>query len=317
MVRKYRAVSILLAAVLAFGIVAGCSSTPERTVAAEVNGEKIYLDEIDRQVDLILGGHQSQLDSTQAAQMREQFRQQVLQGMIENILIIQAARKAGFKIEQQEISARIEEIKKGFPSEEEYKAALEANGLTEEKLPTEVEKMLLSERFIRDLVKDATVTAAEAEKYYQENTTEFATEATVDLAHIFVTSESTASEVLKELKKGTSFEDAVTEYSEDTMTKDDEGRIGFQTEATLTDTFGTTLAAAAFDLGEAKVSKEAVRSTLGFHILKVLGKQGAGITPFDEAEKGITDRLLSQKQQEAYSSWLEKFKAESEIKINI
>lgn len=307
----------LLIGLLVVGIliVNGCTRrTAADKVVAEVNGEKIFNSEVEKQLNAVIGSHGSQLQGEEGKKMIEAFRKQILDNLIDNLLIIQEAKRQGFKATQKEIQARIDEIKKSFPSEKEYKAALEQNGLTEADVPGEVEKMILAEKLLEKVLKGIEVSDKEISDYYEKNKSQFEVPESVEIAHIFVQGESSATSALNEIKKGLSFEEAVSKYSEDTSTKLNKGNLGMKPRTTLEQAFGKEFSDAVFKLTKGEVSKEIIKSQVGFHIVKLISRKKAGIQTLEEAKDQIKNQLLNQKQREVYDKWLAEIKKKAEIK---
>lgn len=306
-------IGLLVAGVL---LVNGCTRNAASTdkVVAEVNGEKIFNSEVERQLNAVIGSHGSQLQGEEGKKMIESFRKQILENLINNLLVVQEAKKQGFKVTQKEIQERISEIKKSFKSEEEYKAALKQNGLTESDVPREVEKMILAEKVLEKVLKGIEVSDKEISDYYEKNKSQFKVPESVEIAHIFVSSESSATKALDEIKKGLSFEEAVLKYSEDTSTKLNKGNLGMQPRTTLEQAFGKEFSDAVFKLAKGEISEKVIKSQVGFHIVKLINKRAAGLLTLKEAKDQIKNQLLNQKQRQAYDKWLNEIRKKAKIK---
>lgn len=309
---------MLLVSLLVISIAfTGCSKSggdAEGKVAAEVNGEKIYSSEVEEQLNAVIGGHSGQFEGEEGQQMLDSFRKQILESLIERVLIVQEARNQGMEATQSEIDSRLEEIKGGFASEQEFKAALQQSGITEEELPKEIEKMILSEKMMAKVFEGIEVTTEEAKNYYQENKEQYVTSETANVAHILVSDEQTATEVIEKINSGTSFEDAVKEYSEDTTSKENEGKIGFQTKNSLEQNFGADFADTAFSLKKGEVYDKPIQTAAGYHVIKLVEKREAGQRTFDEVVNQIKSQLLQQEQSEVYQKWMEEVKSKADIK---
>lgn len=307
------ALIVMLAAVMT-----GCaqkapeSATKDRVVA-DVNGTKIYFSDVEAQLTAIIGSHTDQFQGEEGQAMLNNFRQQILESLIERELIIQEAENTGIEVTEEEINKRIEELKAQFQSEEQFKAALQQAGITEEELPEEVRRMLLTEKMLDKVFEDLEVTDEEARQYYEENKNNFQVPETANVAHILVTDEETAKKVIDEINAGKSFEDAVAEYSQDAATQGNNGEIGFQSKEVLSQMFGPDFADAAFSLEAGEVYSEPVVSVIGYHVIKLVEKKEAHLQTFEEAEEQIKTQLLAQKQQEAYQKWIEEVKANAKI----
>lgn len=299
-------------------VFAGCSKkSPEKLetkVAAEVNGTKISSAEVEAQLASVLGSHASQLQGEEGQKMIEQFRKQILEQLIEYELIVQQAEKEGIKVSDDEVKKRIDDIKKQFQSDADFKAALSQAGITEAELPEKVKKQLLAEKMLDKLFKDIKVEESEMKEYYEKNKNSFYTSETAEMAHVMVADEETAKKVISEIKSGLKFEDAVKKYSTDSMTKNKNGSFGLQTKAVIEQMFGPDFASAVFSLKEGEVYEKPLVSSYGYHVVKLLKKVPAHLQTFEEAKASIRNLLLQKKQNEVYTKWIEEVKKKSNIK---
>lgn len=108
-----------------------------------------------------------------------------------------------------------------------------------------------------------------------------------------------AQQVLERLQAGESFEDLAAEYSDDTATANEGGDLGWFGRGQMVQEFED----AAFSLAVGETS-EPVKSSYGYHIIEVVEK---------DAEHPLTPDDLAQRQQTAWSDWLNQKKAESQI----
>lgn len=301
----------LLGSILAL---TGCSS-PKSTdkVVAEVNGVKIYNSELERQVQAQLGNHMDQFQGAEGQKMLATFKAQILDMLIDNELIVQEAKKKGFKVSKKEIDDRIKEIRGQFKSDQEYKAALQQAGLTESDVPRQVERMIYAEKLLADLFKGVKATDKEIEDYYKKNEASFIVPESVKLSHIFSTSESTATKALEAIKGGMPFEEAVSKYSEDLATLQLKGDLGTQTATTLQQGFGDDFAKAVMALKAGEVSK-VIKSAMGYHIVKVFAKIPQAKKTLAEAKNDIILQVENAKKQEIYTKWIAEIKKKAKIK---
>jgi parvulin-like peptidyl-prolyl isomerase len=309
----------LAAVLLVFGaFLSGCSKkSPEKLetkVAAEVNGTKISSAEVEAQLASVLGSHASQFQGEEGQKMIEQFRKQILEQLIEFELIVQQAEKEGIKVTDDDVKKRIDDIKKQFQSDADFKAALSQAGITEAELPEKVKKQLLAEKMLEKLFKDIKVEDPEMKDYYEKNKNSFYTSETAEMAHVMVADEETAKKVISEIKGGLKFEEAVKKYSTDSMTKNNNGSFGLQTKAIIEQMFGPDFANAVFSLKEGEVYEKPLVSASGYHVVKLLKKVPAHLQTFEEAKENIKNLLLQKKQNEVYTKWIDEIKKKAKIK---
>jgi peptidyl-prolyl cis-trans isomerase D len=96
-----------------------------------------------------------------------------------------------------------------------------------------------------------------------------------------------AEDILKQVKKGTKFEDLAKKNSEDPGTKDKGGDLGWIVQGQTVPEFEKV----AFSLQPGTVS-DLVKTQYGFHIIKVLAKETAHTKPFDEVKDSIRAPMM-------------------------
>ena len=115
-----------------------------------------------------------------------------------------------------------------------------------------------------------------------------------------------AADVLVQVhKKGANFEELAKKYSEDPGSKAKGGDLGWIMQGQTVPEFEK----AAFSLNKGEISS-LIRTQYGFHIIKVLDKQTAHTTPFDEVKDSIRAPLLLQKVDAEAGNIADKISAE-------
>jgi peptidyl-prolyl cis-trans isomerase D len=146
------------------------------------------------------------------------------------------------------------------------------------------------------------VSDREIERYYQQNSSRYETGEQVSASHILFKVEAGADEeavrkkaeaVLAEAKAGADFAELARKYSEDTGSAANGGDLGLFGRNQMVPEFE----AAAFALQEGQLS-DLVRSTYGFHIIKLTGKQAAFVRSLDSVKDEIRNALTQEKARE-------------------
>lgn len=101
-------------------------------------------------------------------QLSKKFGDQVLDNIINERLIVAAAREKGIFITSKEIDDRINEVKTKLAGSMDFAQALKAQGLTEDDFHRQVEIQLSIDKMFD---KQATVSSAEVEDYVVKNNT--------------------------------------------------------------------------------------------------------------------------------------------------
>ncbi len=310
--RTFRPLLVLgLAAALLAGV-AGCGSND---VAAIVNGEEISKTELEAQVNRLMEQSPQMFEGEEGESRLVEFKRQLLDNMINAVLIRQAAEERGITVTDEEIDAQIEDLKAGYPSEEEFNTALTDANLTLDELKQQLRDQLATQRLMEELVGDAEVTDAEIAEYYEANKAKFEEQAAVRASHILFNKDdkATAEQVLAEVKGGADFAGLAKEYSKDPGSAAQGGDLGWSDPARP---FVTEFQAAldALEVGEISAL---VETEYGWHIIKVNEERDQRTKPVDEVRDQIEQEILQQRNIAAYQEFLEQVKAEADIEILI
>lgn len=247
-----------------------------RPLIARVNGQPIYLDVYQKQVEqtekaLVEQGIMAQGEVGEA--QRAQLRANVLQGLIDQVLIEQAAAEMGITVTQEELEQSLQAIVgQDTASLEQW---LRMNHMTEEELRAMQRAQLLASKVIA--VVSATVpTVAEQ----------------VHARHIFTVDRAKGEALLERLKKGENFAALAQQESEDASTAANGGDLGwFPRDVAL---MPSIVVQTAFALSAGEISP-LVQSEAGYHIIKVEAR---------ERERPLSPEMLLYAQQSAFQSWL-------------
>lgn len=176
---------------------------------------------------------------------------------------------------------------------EEYKHIMES-----------ARKDVLAQMAMTETLKGLEVTPEEAMAYYEENPQHFTKGATVSAKHILTEEEEKCNEIMESIVNGEkTFEEAAAEFSTcpSGARGDDLGEFG---RGQMVKEFED----AAFDAEIGHIVGP-VKTQFGYHLIKVEKKNDASKVPFAEAEPGIRQNLMQQKQNAAYTAKVEELKA--------
>lgn len=272
---------------LTFNTVA-LAATEEPVVAldriiAVVDNDVITRGELDERIRLIkqqLAKQDTPLPPTEA------LEKQVLERMITDRLQYQHAAQTGLRVDDNQLDKTIERIadqnKLGLS---EFRSALEAEGMSFRKFREDIRREILLARLReREVDNRVTVTEAEIDNLLTTQNARGESNDELEIAHILVrvpeqaTPEelqklrAKAEEALKKLQEGADFGQISAGYS-DAPNAMEGGKLGRKKLAQLPELFQEPLKA----LKSGEVTP-LLRSSNGFHLLKVLGREG-GSTP--------------------------------------
>jgi peptidyl-prolyl cis-trans isomerase SurA len=216
--------------------------------------------------------------------VRDTIGRLMLEQLINDQLILLVAESdTTLKIEPRAIDAALEDhladMRRRFSTEEEYRAALVRENLTERDLRVrfrrDVENQLLKQRLIQKKLSEVNVSNGEVREFYNQFKDSLPTQpAAIKLSHVLLTVDVTPTTVdgvrdrltviLAEIQGGLDFAEAARQHSED-PTAPSGGDLGWLNKGDLVGPFED----AAFQLTPGQVSG-VVRTDIGLHLIQCI-----------------------------------------------
>lgn len=319
------AVAVGLVAACAWSLV-GCSGASDATgaVAATVNGVEISEDEVTAMVDSVR--EQQSLSDEEAwgtwmaqyGYTPESVREEVLDGLINQELLLQKAGDRGVTVDDATVDENVESMKANYENDEKWQAALTSVGITEDQYRENIKLSLLYQGVVDSFADEAAPT--DEQLLSSASTYAMYYNGAKRSSHILFDSsdEATAQEVLDQINAGTlDFAAAAEQYSKDTGSAASGGDVGWDKLSSFVTEYTDGLK----DLSEGQVSG-LVTSSYGIHIIKCTQVFTAPdeITSLDQVPSEFIDlvrnAVLQQNEQKAYSDWLTSCRDSSEVVIN-
>ena len=293
--------------------VTACGDKAPRPPAAEsvpatVNGQQIglqeFLDELALEQALIKEG-----PSLKAGDM-ESLKEEALTHLIEERLMLQRARELALAVRNEELTAKIEEIRNDY-GVEEFKGLFGEDGARFPAWREALRKRMLLEKLVaQDVNAKVEVTDGEAESYYKANLDSYLTKGRVRAAQVVLRDRDRAEAILKRLKAGEDFGKVAREVSMGPEAVKG-GDLGFFERGVMPEAIDRVV----FFLPVGKLSG-IVQSPYGYHIFKLLAREDVGGGKFAEVKNRVIADLRKLKEAEAYEKWIEGLKAQARIQIN-
>jgi peptidyl-prolyl cis-trans isomerase D len=204
-----------------------------------------------------------------------------------------------------------DDIKKGLhPTDEELKAYYDSHKASYANSIPEKRKIKYAVIDITKLEAGIQVTEDELRSYYDQHRDEYKTPEQVKVSHILIKTplpgpdgkvdekgvaeaQRRAEDLLKQVKSGANFEDLAKKYSEDPGSAKQGGSLGWIGRGQTVPEFEKV----AFSLPKGQIS-DLVKSSYGFHIIRVDDKQEAHTKSLDEVKSVIEPILKHQKAQQ-------------------
>lgn len=249
--------------------------TPTEPLAATVNGAPLYLADYEQE----LARYEQAAAQLDPAAASPDYRDQVLQALIERMLIAQAAEAAGVNVTPAMVDDKLAELRSASGGDDSFNAWLEANHWTEDEF-----REALAAEMIAGQMRDQ-VTAAVPRAVEQ-----------VNARYIQVDDPALAQELWQRAKNGDDFAFLAQQNSVDRVTGENGGELGFFARGSL---LVPAVEEAAFALQPGEISDvitatgEDGRQT--YYLVQVIARD-----PQRRLEADMQYTLL----QSAFESWL-------------
>jgi peptidyl-prolyl cis-trans isomerase D len=226
-------------------------------------------------------------------EIREQFIKQNTKVKFDYAVLKQDDLRKGLHPTDTELKAFYEQHKNGY-----------ANSIPEKR---KIKYAMIDTNKIKDSVQ---ISHEELQAYYDQHRDQYRTPEQVKVSHILIktplpgpdgkvdekgvaTAQNRAADLLKQLKSGAKFEDLAKKYSEDPGSAKEGGSLGWIGKGRTVPEFEKV----AFSLPKGQTS-DLVKSSYGFHIIRVDDKQEAHLKTLEEVKGDIEPILKQQKTQQ-------------------
>ncbi len=312
---------ILLVVLLLASIAAsGCG----KEMVASVNGEKIYREDLSKQVDELKKSYEQQgvdFSGDQGSNMLKSMEQDTLEQIIDTRIMLQEAKKTG-KLTKDQVQEKVKPLKEQFPSDEEYQKFLAQVNLKEEEVAY---ILFLQEEVVKDV---APASDEDIKKYYEDNKEQFNEPEQFEVRHIlFFIDDGTkgfpaqhtddearkmAEDIITQLDQGQDFAELASQKSEDSTTKTNGGLYTFTKGETVEE-----FSDAATALKEGEYTEKPVKTDYGYHLIKLEKIIPASQKPFDEVKQQIADYLSGQAKQDKFNQFMQEAKDKATVVNNL
>jgi peptidyl-prolyl cis-trans isomerase SurA len=296
----------------------------ERVVAV-VNDEVIFLSELEEYGKRYFEEIRKKALPSELQEKLSQAKKDALQQLIENKLLEQEMKKRKVEVSTRDIDAAIEDLlRENRITLDELKMVLAKEGMTlttyRERLRDNIGKMRLISREIKSKI---VIKEEDMRKVYRDRIEELTLPLEVQVQQIFfavprdasrdraAAVEKEAGEILEKAKIGEDFAELAKRYSQSPEGKAG-GILGFFKSKELM----PELEEAVFPLKTGEITP-LVRSSEGFHILRVLDRKGGEPKSFAEAQVKIREEMMQAESDSKFREWIKALKEKSYIEIRL
>jgi len=294
----------------------------ETDVVLTVDGTKITVADVRELFTGRYGRQFEQMPPEQRAMIEPQIQQMVMNELIQKTLLSNAAEKEGMKATDEEIETSMKEIASSIPEGASLEEFAASAGVSLDRIRKQIAEDTKIRKLYEKVTADVAAPAeADVKKYFEEHPEEFEQKATVDAAHILISTqgitepaqlaakEKAAKELREELvaKKGENFAEMAGAHS-DCPSKAQGGDLGEFEKGQMVPEFET--AAFAQEIG---AIGETVKTQFGYHIIKVNGKKEAKTLEYAEVQADLTERLAQEGKSAKMGSYVEELRKGAKI----
>jgi len=281
-------------------------------VLARVNGEAVMKVDLDRLVKNM------ELSANQPvpAERRDEILRRALDQLLTYTVLSQETRARKITVSEADIDGNVKEMRANFKTDEEFKKALGARGLTVEKLRADARvDMSINKMMEAELASEPLPTDAQVREFYDKNPDKFET---ARASHILFKVDEKADEatkkkvlaqaqaVLKQVKGGADFAALAKKHSADTSAAQG-GDLGVFNKGQMVPAFDQ----AAFSMLPGQIS-DIVTTQFGYHIIKVTDRSPV---PFDQVSPKIKEFLTQDHKRARAQAFIDALKQKAKIEV--
>ena len=282
------------------------SAYADDLVVAKVNGTVFTTKDLEAEVDRLIP--QTTFHRNVPQEKRKFYYDKAIEALVNRELQYQDAVAKGMEVDKEKVNAQMENIRKRF-TPEKYKAALEKEGMTEEKVRAQVEKEVLVQTMNEKKEAEAQISEKDVKEYYEKNPSKFKQPDTVKLRLITSTDEKKAQDILAKIKAGEDFGDIAYKMSEDPY-RVKGGDIGYMHKGRML----AEIEEAAFKLKVGEVS-DIVKVENAWFIIKLEDKKPEHVIAFEEIKGQLKKELEKNRIQELKEAWITDLRAKAKIEV--
>jgi parvulin-like peptidyl-prolyl isomerase len=329
---------------------AAIETIDKNAVIMKIDGTKINKDQFDNSFNKLyitspFGVTRVSLEQKRNHKLKLLFTAKAVNDIIIRHFINEEAKKNNITVSKDEVDDIFNQVVKSMGNKDRLLSQLQVASMTEEDFRKSLEADIKAKKVIDILAENISVTDQDIKEYYEDHKMDkFNVPESARASHIFIkadpriirsnlrkanpalTGEELANQTAQEmenrknkaldvLKKVTpeNFSTIAEEYSDDKISATNNGDLGYFPKGKMLSGFDEAI----FSSGKVQVGKvfpELVQTPIGFHIIKLTDYRKKGILSFDSVKDDIKRILTENKKVEALTEFVQKQKANADIK---
>ena len=238
------------------------------------------------------------------------LKNQVLNNLIQDSLLIQEAKIKNIKISDEEFQKVLNDFRSGY-QEGQFQRTLEIEEINEEEWKNRLRNNLIIKKLIRKVVHSRiSVSEEDLRKYFDEHLEDFNKAEQIRALQIMVDTEAQAQDILRKLKNDPGLFSYLARKFSQGLEAVKGGDLGFLDVSQMPEEFEGV-----FKLDVNKIS-EVIQTPYGYHIFQIQEKIPQRKMSFEESKTIIKKRLTQKIQDREFSKWFQNLKQEANIEVN-
>ncbi|MBN2802205.1 MAG: peptidylprolyl isomerase [Deltaproteobacteria bacterium] len=292
-------------------------------IAAVVGSHIILVSEVDLRVTELI----AQLEQMkQPAMSFEKAQKTALNDIINEQLVYVQAKEMELSVSDDEVDSAIENmaVQNGMSSTD-FEKAISSQGMDIGTYKKSIRKDLLKYKVMNLRVRGrVNISVDQARDFYNNQVRDVRQSAWFQGGHILLripkgaraidvaNLRKKAVDIIAEIKSGLSFENAAKEYSQDDATAPYGGHLGKRMPGDI-----PRILDSAFLNMERDEIAGPLRTSAGFHIIKLFDREDTGVKPFSEVQNIIISQLTQKEMERQQEIWLKELRRKIFISIRI
>ena len=156
----------LALAILAIAALAACERQPSKDVVARINGKQILRSELEKYYRGQTAGAPQQPAEPMSREQSDILRLNILKDLIDNEIVMQHAEKLGLLATDDEVNAKLNEVKSPY-SAEDFKKRLQERSLSEDDFKRDLRRTLTVQKLLnKEISSKISVSDQDVTAYY-------------------------------------------------------------------------------------------------------------------------------------------------------
>lgn len=298
------------------------SATEARKVAALVNGQPIYHDQLDAKVDARLRSYRKLGMREKRPDLILSLKRRALEEVIGDTLVRQEAEKITVEDIEQKVDQRVKGLELKHGTGERIDKYLKMRNLTMEGLRESFKKRIQMDEYLKQQgILEPDIPEERIKEMYDGDPESYSVEESVQVSHILIgvdphagpdaksQARQEAEQIRQEILDGKDFAELAKEHS-DCNSASGGGRLRDLKRGYMPKEFDE----AAFALEKDAIS-EPVETKFGYHIIKLIDKQSAGVVPYEKMRDFIKKYLQQEESKKLLAAHMVELRSQAKIEI--